>query len=101
LTAIEDGCSELKDEELLERVRELKRAIFTHDVGFKTMAQNWQREGRQFAGLIFGSQLGATIGQLSILCVFASSRETKLTPSMPDTPHTTLHSANAGSCRVR
>ena len=63
LTAIEDGCSELKDEELLERARELNRVLFTHDVGFKTMAQNWQREGKQFAGLIFGPQLGATIGQ--------------------------------------
>jgi hypothetical protein len=27
------------------------------------MAEDWQSQGRQFAGLIFGHQLGGTIGQ--------------------------------------
>jgi hypothetical protein len=27
------------------------------------MAENWQRSGRPFAGLLFGHQLGGTIGQ--------------------------------------
>ena len=27
------------------------------------MAEQWQREGRAFGGLLFGHQLGATIGQ--------------------------------------
>jgi hypothetical protein len=27
------------------------------------MAEDWQREGRPFAGLFYGHQLGATIGQ--------------------------------------
>jgi hypothetical protein len=27
------------------------------------MAQDWQRQERQFSGLIFGHQLGGTIGQ--------------------------------------
>jgi len=28
------------------------------------MAENWQRSGRAFAGLLFGHQLGGTLGQL-------------------------------------
>ena len=27
------------------------------------MAEDWQRQGKPFAGLIFGHQLGGTIGQ--------------------------------------
>ncbi len=27
------------------------------------MAQDWQRQGKSFAGLVFGHQLGGTIGQ--------------------------------------
>jgi hypothetical protein len=27
------------------------------------MAENWQRQGRRFQGLLFGPQLGATLGQ--------------------------------------
>lgn len=63
LTAREDGSDELPDNELLERVRLLERVIFTQDIRFKAMAEDWQRKGRQFAGLIFGHQLGGTIGQ--------------------------------------
>ena len=63
LTAIEDGTRELPDEEILEHARELGRIVFTQDIGFKALAEDWQRHGRQFAGLIFGRQLGGTIGQ--------------------------------------
>jgi len=63
LTAYEDGAATLPDEELLERVRVLERVIFTHDIRFKALAEDWQRQGRAFAGLIFGHQLRATIGQ--------------------------------------
>jgi hypothetical protein len=27
------------------------------------MAEDWQRQGRTFAGLVFGHQIGGTIGQ--------------------------------------
>ncbi|MGJ5675072.1 MAG: DUF5615 family PIN-like protein [Nostochopsis sp.] len=57
LTAIEDDSNELSDSELLERARLLERVIFTQDIRFKVMAQDWQNQGRQFAGLIFGHQL--------------------------------------------
>lgn len=50
LTAIEDGCSEASDEELLERARELARVVFTQDIRFKALAEDWQRDGRPFAG---------------------------------------------------
>lgn len=63
LTAIEDDSNELSDSELLERARLLERIIFTQDIRFKVMAEDWQNQGRQFAGLIFGHQLGGTIGQ--------------------------------------
>lgn len=63
LTAIEDGAREFTDSELLERARELGRAVFTQDIGFKALAEDWQRQGRPFAGLIFGHQWGGTIGQ--------------------------------------
>jgi Domain of unknown function (DUF5615) len=63
LTAIEDSSGELLDDELLERVRSLERVLFTQDIRFKAMAEDWQRQGKPFAGLIFGHQLGGTIGQ--------------------------------------
>jgi hypothetical protein len=63
LTAIEDGSATLLDRELLERARVLGRVIFTHDIRFKALAEDWQRRGRSFAGLIFGHQVQGTIGQ--------------------------------------
>jgi hypothetical protein len=62
-TAIEDGYAERADDELLERARILGRVLFTQDLRFKALAENWQRQGRPFAGLLFGPQLGATLGQ--------------------------------------
>src|SRR5690348_10644250 len=63
LTAAEDGSATLADEDLLERARHLGRLLFTQDIRFKAMAEGWQRRGRPFAGLLFGHQLGGTIGQ--------------------------------------
>ena len=63
LTAIEDSHNEVDDDELLERARSLGRLTFTQDIRFKSMAENWQRSQRPFAGLLFGHQLGGTIGQ--------------------------------------
>ena len=63
LTAIEDGVDTMLDRRLLERVHLLDRVIFTQDIGFRVMAQEWQRQNKPFSGLIFGHQLGGTIGQ--------------------------------------
>lgn len=63
LTAIEDGCATLPDDQLLQRSSALGRLIFTQDIRFKALAEQWQGQGRLFAGLAFGDQLGGTIGQ--------------------------------------
>ena len=63
LTAIEDGWDQAEDEDLLEHARMLGRVVFTHDIRFRAMAEDWQRQGRPFAGLVFGHQNGGTIGQ--------------------------------------
>jgi hypothetical protein len=64
LTANEDGCNLLADEDLLERARVLGRVLVTQDIRFKALAEDWQRQGRPFAGLVFAHQLQNTIGQM-------------------------------------
>jgi hypothetical protein len=63
LTAFDDDTQEFPDDKLLERVTELNRVLFTQDIRFRVLAETWQIEGKQFLGLIFGHQLGGTIGQ--------------------------------------
>lgn len=63
LTAIEDDAARLPDEQLLQRASDLGRVLFTQDIGFRALAGEWQRQGRDFAGLVFGHQLHRTIGQ--------------------------------------
>jgi len=63
LTAVEDAAHELPDNQLLERSTQLQRVLFTHDIRFRVLAEHWQQQGKPFAGLIFGHQLGGTIGQ--------------------------------------
>ena len=63
LTAQDDGAESLADDKLLERSTELQRVLFTQDIRFKAMAEQWQRDCRTFAGLLFGHQLHGTIGK--------------------------------------
>jgi hypothetical protein len=81
LSATEDGCNELSDEELLNHSTLLNRLIFMQDIRFKAMAEQWQREDRTFAGLAFGSQLRGSIGQyvqdLEIIAKAATAEECK------------------------
>jgi hypothetical protein len=63
LTSKDDGTNELEDDALLVRATALGRVTFTQDIRFRAMAEQWQREGRAFAGLLFGPQLSGTIGQ--------------------------------------
>ncbi len=51
------------DEELLDRSRNLGRLLFTQDIRFKAMAEDWQKQNRIFNGLVFGHQQGGTVGQ--------------------------------------
>lgn len=64
LTAWDDETTQWIDERLLDHARALRRVIFTQDIRFKALAEEWQRTQRPFAGLLFAHQLGATIGQL-------------------------------------
>ena len=52
----------MTDEERLQRATELGRLIFTQDTRFKALAEDWQRQGKTFAGLLFGNQAGVTVG---------------------------------------
>ena len=63
LTAQEDGTSETGDADLLARAGSLGRLLFTQDLRFKARAEEWQRSGRPFAGLVFGHPLHGSIGQ--------------------------------------
>lgn len=64
LTAIEDCQERTPDDALLERCFSvLDRVIFTHDIRFRVLAEQWQQEPRPFAGLLFGAHLGGTIGR--------------------------------------
>jgi hypothetical protein len=62
LTAIEDDYDTRNDEDVLSRSTELRRVAFTQDIRFRALAESWQRTQRSFAGLLFGHQLGGTIG---------------------------------------
>lgn len=64
LTAYQDGNIELPDDELLDRSTHLQRVLVTFDVRFKAMAEDWQRQGRRFGGLIYAHPLHTSIGQL-------------------------------------
>lgn len=53
-TAQYDNCGDLDDEELLSRSTTLGRVMFTFDIRFKARAEDWQRQGKPFAGLVWG-----------------------------------------------
>ena len=61
VTAIDDGYDRNEDDKLLEHAREIPRLLFTQDIRFKALAENWQRQNRAFSGLLFGHQLTGTI----------------------------------------
>ncbi len=63
VTAQENGAAEFTDPDLLTRASFLGRFLFTQDIRFKALAEDWQRAGRTFAGLVFGHQLHGSIGQ--------------------------------------
>jgi hypothetical protein len=78
LTAQEDGSDRLSDELLLERASQIGRPVVTYDIRFLALAENWQRLGRPFCGLIFAHPMQVSIGQ----CV----RDLELTAKATDPP---------------
>ena len=63
VTAHEDGSTQLIDADLLQHCHELERLLFTQDIRFKALAESWQQTEQPFSGLLFGHQLGGTIGE--------------------------------------
>lgn len=77
LRAQDNGAAEMTDAELLQHTTVLGRVIFTHDTRFKAMAEEWQRQEKPFAGLLFGNQLGVTVGvYVKDLALIALASET-------------------------
>ena len=62
--ATELGHERKTDEELLILSTSMGRILITQDVGFRVMAEDWQRTGRTFAGLVFAHQLRVSYGQM-------------------------------------
>ena len=61
LAATEEGTNRLSDD--WKRRRPCPASCLLTTIAFRAMAEQWQREGRSFAGLAFGSAEGASIGQ--------------------------------------
>lgn len=63
LTAQLDGTTELDDSALLTRATDLSRVLFSQDEDLLAEANQRQRTGQYFGGLIYGHQLALTIGR--------------------------------------
>lgn len=63
LTAQEDGTRRLLDDQLLDRVTELGRVLFTEDEDLLAEATSRQRSGKPFAGVVFIRQRAVRIGR--------------------------------------
>jgi hypothetical protein len=63
VTAFEDGASRFDDAALLDRATALGCVLFSQDDDLLVEAAHRQREGRDFAGVIFARQLQVSIGK--------------------------------------
>lgn len=52
LAATEEGTNRLLDGALLALATSLDRVTVTQDIRFRVLAENWQRSGRPFTGLV-------------------------------------------------
>lgn len=79
LTAREDSHERQPDEVILERATALGRVLFTQDVDFIAIADQWTDEGRPFSGIAFAHQRSITVGQavihLEIVCQVLTPEE--------------------------
>ena len=64
LRSQDDETTEVDDESLLARATELGRLLFTQDEDFMKIAVRWQKSSRDFAGILFAHQQGASLGRL-------------------------------------
>jgi hypothetical protein len=66
LAATEQNVSELPDDQLLALATEGNPVMVTQDIRFRVLAENWQRTGGSFAGLIFAHQRYVSFGQMIV-----------------------------------
>jgi hypothetical protein len=64
LAATEEETNELPDHELLALAASLTRVMVTQDIRFRVLAEDWQRIGRHFSGLIFAHQRYVSFGEM-------------------------------------
>jgi len=64
LAATEEGTNRLSDEDLLKAASRLGRVLVTQDIRFRVLADDWQRTGKPFAGLVFAHQRYVSFGEL-------------------------------------
>ena len=64
LTAQDDAAVQFPDGQLLERALNLERVLFTHDIRFKALAEDWQRQRKPFGGLVWGHPMRLTLGRM-------------------------------------
>jgi predicted nuclease of predicted toxin-antitoxin system len=61
MTSQEDGTTDLKDSDLLDRATALGRALFTQDIDFLRIGSERQQKGIDFVGIIFANQSDMTV----------------------------------------
>jgi hypothetical protein len=64
VAATEEGNSQLADEDLLALATSSGRVMVTQDIRFRVLAENWQRAGKPFSGLIFAHQRYVNYGEM-------------------------------------
>jgi hypothetical protein len=77
ITAQEDGSGGLRDDRLLTRASQLNRVLFTYDIRFKAMGEDWIRQAKPFGGLIWAHPLRIGIGQSSVILSLQRRRRTR------------------------
>jgi len=63
LTTQEDNTTRLEDYSLLKRASSLERILVTFDEDFLSIANEMQRNGESFSGIVYCHILNITIGQ--------------------------------------
>ncbi len=63
ITAAEDDHEAASDDDILQRATDLECVVFKLDDDFLVIAADWLQIGRGFAGVVYASQLGITIGK--------------------------------------
>jgi len=70
LTAQEDGASTLSDADLLDRALELGRILFTQDEDFLAEIPSRQKQGSNYATVVYGHQftpIGCCVNDLELI----------------------------------